>query len=159
MSASSSFLSEFLKTFSNEKHRVWSRLQGNAVWKQFVHFVDSVFPFYWTTVLVQRTALHWPLMQYWTFFHALITLLNMFQCGPTSCLTTSDPSSSLLKRSTSTTESQFCFKSSGLWVQSLLQIIVEQNGRISPQRLLYWEMKLRWTDGVSKVSLSCLIHL
>lgn len=91
--------------------------------------------------------------QYWTLFHALITLLNMFHCRPTSCLTTSDPKSSLLKRSTSTTESQFCFRSSGLWVQSLLQNIVEQNGSITPQSLLYRGMNLRWTGGVSKVSL------
>lgn len=44
--------------------------------------------FIWTTVLIQKAAPHWPLTLNWSLFHTLIiTLLNMFHCLPTSCLT------------------------------------------------------------------------
>lgn len=156
VSYSSDFSSEFLKTSSNEKHeehRVWSRLQGNVVWKPFVHFVDSVFPFLLnyrpdpesSSPLTANAVLNPLSCTYYITEHVSLPSNILFNHIW--------PKSSLLKRSTSTTQSQFCFKSSGLWVQSLLQNIVEQNGSITPQSLLYWEMNLRWTGGVSKVSL------
>ncbi len=81
-SACSDILSELPKSFLKQKHRVWSWLQCNVVLKPFAPFGDSVFPFYGTTVQMQKAALHWPRTQSWSLCHALISLLDMFHCCP-----------------------------------------------------------------------------